>query len=157
MKKYHKKKFKKTLEKKKAKSGYQMLLGYYFETTPQVLIPVLRHYEDLWTQHLIGADMRHSQGAIRYDWRIEYELQSAKKNDKMHTDFFKENRNRFPLYYRGVPKREFVIAEGNYRIKLNMDSRLLSLLQEAIQENNSGYLGTSEGWVDISIEEVKNV
>lgn len=157
MKKHHKKKFKKDIEKEEAESGYQMLLGYYFETTPQVFIPVLRHYEDLWAQHLIGADMRHSQGAIRYDWRIERQLQEAKKDNKGHTAFFERNRERFPLYYRGIPKREFVIAEGSYRIKLTMDSRLFLLLQNAIQENNIGYLGTSEGWVDISFEEVKNV
>lgn len=157
MKSHHKEEFNQTLEKEEAESGYQMLLGYYFETTPQVLIPVLRHYEDLWTQHLIGADMRHSQGAIRYDWRIEKELQEARENDRSHTAFFKQNREKFPRYYRGVPKREFVIAEGSYRIKLNMDSRLFLLLQNAVQENNIGYLGTSEGWVDISFEEVKNV
>ncbi len=157
MQKNHKKQYKKNLEKEESESGYQLLLGYYFEITPQVLIPVLKHYEDLWTQHMIGADERHSRGAVHYDWRIEYEREKVKNESKSHTAFFKANEDKFPLYYRRVPKREFIIAQGDYRLKLNMNSNLLTMLKEKTEENNLGYLGTSEGWVNISFEEVKNV
>lgn len=157
MQKHHKKQFKRQIEKEESESGYQLLLGYYFETTPQVLIPVLKHYEDLWTQHLIGADERHSNGAIHYDWSIENQREKVKNESKLHTDFFKANQGKFPQYYRAVPKREFVIAQSDYRLKLIIDARLLSKLKSVVEENNIGYLGTSEGWVDISFQEVKNV
>jgi len=157
MQKHHKKQYNKNLEKEESESGYQLLLGYYFEVTPQVLIPVLKHYEDLWTQHLIGADERHSRGAVHYDWRIEYERERVKNESKSHTDFFQANQDKFPLYYRDVPKREFIIAQGDYRLKLNMNSNLLAKLKEQVKENDIGYLGTSEGWVTISFQEVKNV
>lgn len=157
IKKHHSKKYKVEIKEEKSESGYQLLLGYYFETTPQVLVPVLKHYEDLWTQHLIGGDERHSNGSIHYDWRIEYEREEVKGDSNAHTKFFKSNRGSFPQYYRAVPKREFIIAQGDYRIKLLIDARLLSKLKSIVEENNSGYLGTSEGWVDVNFQEVKNV
>ncbi len=165
MQKHHKKQYKKNLEKEESESGYQLLLGYYFDTTPQVLIPVLKHYEDLWTQHMIGADTRHLDGSIHNAWSLEDELSklrrrkfaSKKERDDSFSNYFKKNQDKFPLYYRAVPKREFVIAQGDYRLKLNINSNLLTMLKEKTEENNLGYLGTSEGWVNISFEEVKNV
>lgn len=163
MKKAHKKKFKKELTKEESGVGYQSLVGYYFEPAPPPLIPVIQYYEDLWTQHLIGADERHAKGVINYDWRIENDANVIKEKirnkelkDKDLGDFFNDNRAQFPLYYRSVPKREFVIAKGEYKFKINIKCQLLNLLQSACSDMNIGYLGTSEGWVDISFQEIKN-
>jgi|YNPMSStandDraft_2_1061718.scaffolds.fasta_scaffold02989_1 CRISPR-associated protein Cas5 len=165
MQKYHKKQYNKNLEKEESESGYQLLLGYYFEVTPQVLIPVLKHYEDLWTQHMIGADTRHLDGSVHNSWDLENELSilrkqkfsSKRERDNIFSDYFKKNQDKFPLYYRAVLKREFIIAQGDYRLKLNMNSNLLAKLKEQVKENDIGYLGTSEGWVTVSFQEVKNV
>jgi CRISPR-associated protein Cas5 len=160
MKKLHKKKFKQELEKEESEVGYQSLVGYYFETAPPPFVPVLQHYEDLWTQHLIGSDQRHADGAINYDWRLEKErnIIKAKIKSKELTEndfgkFFMDNRAQFPLYYRSVPKREFVIAKGFYQFRLNINRQLLDLLQNACFNMNIGYLGTSEGWVDVDFRE----
>jgi len=160
MKKVHKKKFKQALEKEESEVGYQSLLGYYFEPAPPPLIPVIQYYEDLWTQHLIGADERHAKGVINYDWRIENDANVIKEKirnkelkDKDLGDFFNDNRALFPLYYRSVPKREFVIAKGVYKFKLNINRQLLDLLHNACSDMNIGYLGTSEGWVDVNFRE----
>jgi CRISPR-associated protein Cas5 len=157
MQKNHKKRFEKKIEKEESESGFQPLLGYYFELTPQVMIPSLKHYEDLWTQHLIGNDSRHSNGAIHYDWQLEEGREKCKNNDDEHNKFFKMYRDKFPKYYRAVPKREFIIAQGDYRLKIIINDSLLSILKNKIEENNMGYLGTSEGWVDVKLQEVKNV
>jgi CRISPR-associated protein Cas5 len=163
MKKLHKKRFKKELTKEESEVGYQSLVGYYFEPAPPPLIPVIQYYEDLWTQHLIGSDQRHADGAINYDWRLENErniikakIRSKELTEKDFGKFFTDNRAQFPLYYRSVPKREFVIAKGEYKFKLNINRQLLNLLQNACSDMNIGYLGTSEGWVDVCFQEVKN-
>lgn len=160
MKIVHKKKFKKDLIKEESKVGYQSLVSYYFEPAPPPLIPVIQYYEDLWTQHLIGADERHAKGVINYDWRIENDANLIKEKirnkelkDKDLGDFFNDNRAQFPLYYRSVPKREFIIAKGFYQFRLNINRQLLDLLQNACSDMNVGYLGTSEGWVDVDFRE----
>lgn len=161
MKKVHKKKFKQELEKEESEVGYQSLVSYYFETAPPPLIPALQYYEDLWTQHLVGADTRHLDGSIHNDWRLETHLlpmrakeyESKRQRDDIFTKYFKDNRSQFPLYYRSVPKREFVIAKGVYQFRLNINRQLLNLLQNACSDMNIGYLGTSEGWVDVDFRE----
>lgn len=159
----HKKRHNLILKKQESNVGYQPFVCYYFEMTSQIFFPVLLNYEDLWTQHLIGADERHAKGVINYDWRIENEsnvikekIRNKELKDKDLGDFFKDNRAKFPLYYRSVPKREFVIAKGKYKFKLNINSKLLDLLKRACSDMNIGYLGTSEGWVDVSFQEVTN-
>lgn len=163
MKKAYKKKFKQEIDRLESEVGYQSLVGYYFEPVPPPFVPVLQYYEDLWTQHLIGGDQRHADGAINYDWRLENErniiktkIKSKELEEKDYGKFFTDNRAQFPLYYRSVPKREFVIAKGEYKFKLNINRQLLNLLQNACSDMNIGYLGTSEGWVDVCFQEVKN-
>lgn len=160
MKKKHKKNFKQELEKEESEAGYQSLVGYYFQLVSPTFVPILQYYEDLWTQHLIGGDQRHADGAINYDWRLENErniikskMKSKELTEKDFGKFFMDNRALFPLYYRSVPKREFIIAKGNYMFRININRQLLSLLQTACFDMNIGYLGTSEGWVDISFRE----
>jgi CRISPR-associated protein Cas5 len=160
MKKIHKKNFKQELEKEESEVGFQSLVAYYFQTVSPTFVPTLQYYEDLWTQHLIGGDQRHADGAINYDWRLENERNfikaKIKSKELTETDFgkfFMANRALFPLYYRSVPKREFIIATGVYQFKLNINSRLLKLLHNACWEMNIGYLGTSEGWVDVCFRE----
>ncbi len=160
MKKVHKKKFKQEREKEESEVGFQSLVGYYFKPVSPTFVPTLQYYEDLWTQHLIGGDQRHADGAINYDWRLENErnIIKAKIKSKELTEndfgkFFMDNRTLFPLYYRSVPKREFIIATGAYQFKLNINSQLLKLLHNACLEMNIGYLGTSEGWVDVCFRE----
>lgn len=68
--------------------------------------------------------------------------------------FFKDNANGYPMYYTSPTQREYVVHEGPIHIKIEMTKELFSELKKALQTNSSAYLGNSEGWVEINIEEL---
>lgn len=155
IKSYYKTKYKLDLELAKSTVGYKPILYHLFEVEPPFLIPDMIFYEDVWTQHLIGEDERHLKGVINNDWRVEKDIIKLKKsnNSSVSNTYFKNHRDQFPRYYRSPQQREFLITTGGYLIKIKMTSILFHLIKNAAEENNIGYLGTSEGWVNISIGE----
>jgi len=139
--------------------GYLPLMHHLFEIRPPIVLPQPVLYEDLWTQHLIGRDERHLKGVTNYDWRLEHgivemnQIDDGGKKTKARNEFFEANRSCFPLYYRSPQRREFLIANSPFGIKLDMTENLFSRLSSAISSSDIGYLGTSEGWVSLSLEE----
>jgi CRISPR-associated protein Cas5 len=152
---HYKKKYKLIYQPSNSSAGYRPILFHLFDIGQPLVIPDLKFYEDMWTQHLIGNDERHLRGVVNYDWRIENEMIRLKeRNDtKERNNFFENNRDRFPRYYRSPQQREFLITKGEYIFKLKMTSTLFQLIENAVRDNNIGYLGTSEGWVNISVGE----
>jgi CRISPR-associated protein Cas5 len=59
----------------------------------------------------------------------------------------------FPMYYSTPTKREFIQYDGNFQLKLSIDSSLFEQLESHLQNENIGYLGSSEGWVNVTIKE----
>lgn len=55
------------------------------------------------------------------------------------------------MYYTTPTEREFMNLDGEFMVETLMDKRLLQLLRESLPMRNVGYLGTSEGWVDIEM------
>jgi CRISPR-associated protein Cas5 len=152
---YYKKEYKLNYELTNSEVGYKPILNHLFEIEQPYVIPDMMFYEDLWTQHLIGKDERHLKGSVNYDWKIENKMVALKKNNNTNerNTFFSDNLNSFPRYYRSPRQREFLITNGEYLFKIKLTSSLLNLLKSSIEQNNIGYLGTSEGWVNISFEE----
>ena len=69
--------------------------------------------------------------------------------------FFKDNKSSYPMYYSTPTLREYSDFLGNkIQICLKIDQDLLSLLNQAINECSTAYLGNSEGWIEIKIEEL---
>lgn len=133
--------------------GYKPLIHHLFQIELPVLIPEMKFYEDLWTQHLIGGDERHLNGAFNYDWRIEKDIINLKSIEEKNA-YFVKNKDRLPTYYRSPKLREFLITNGEYLFKLKMTPSLFNLINASTKENNIGYLGTSEGWVNITLGEL---
>ncbi|MGD8781954.1 MAG: type I-PGING CRISPR-associated protein Cas5p [Ignavibacteria bacterium] len=156
--------------------GYKPILNHLFEVSSPIVIPDMKFYEDVWTQHLIQKDdSRHIDGSTNNDWRLEKELYgyekrllySKKLSDKKEKQKItkevneaknnlrksERGQNMFPKYYRSPKIREFLITDGEYILKLKMTHTLFNLVYNSIKENNIACLGTSEGWVDISIGE----
>jgi CRISPR-associated protein Cas5 len=75
-------------------------------------------------------------------------------DNKVLEQLFKDNTGRFPLYYSTPTTRGYISINGKYVIQLNIDSRLMKILREKIMTDNIGYLGNSEGWVDIKLTEL---
>jgi CRISPR-associated protein Cas5 len=59
----------------------------------------------------------------------------------------------FPMYYSTPTKREFIQFGGNFQLKLSIDSYLFEQLEAQLQTTNFGYLGSSEGWVNVTIKQ----
>jgi CRISPR-associated protein Cas5 len=143
-------------------STYTPLLMEYFEINLKV-IPSSFFYDDLWSKAYRRADaIVHPKGTFNISYDIipsKRELQRSEKNPKQIEDkametFFKNNIEQFPQYYSSPTGREYVQLNGKYEFKLTIDSELFILIQERLKYENIGYLGNSEGWVDIKLRKL---
>jgi CRISPR-associated protein Cas5 len=138
-------------------SSYTPLLMEYFEINLKY-IPSSILYDDLWSKAYRRADaIVHPKGTFNISYALipsKRELQRSEKNPKQIDDktmetFFKNNLEQFPQYYSSPTSREYVQLNGRYEFQLTIDSKLLDLIQERLQSDNIGYLGNSEGWVNL--------
>lgn len=161
MKQVYKKSFKITaFEIEISAVGYTSLLGHLFEIELPFIPVIALRYDDYWTQQLKHDDSRHLKGTAN----LSYQLIKKKRNlptddkgkisDKTYTGFLKENNSNFPMYYTSPTPREFIVLDGNYQIQLSISSYLFESLEKSLEENNIAYLGTNEGWVNLSIKEI---
>ena len=136
-----------------ANSGFQPLLFDFFE-----MGMFLRHqpqyYNDLWKRSFsrMDADV-HAKGTPNLDYEV-LKMKPEALREGTIGDFFKENRKNYPMYYTSPTLREYVVYEGKMQITFGMHESLFIELQKALQNNSTAYLGNSEGWVEINIEEI---
>jgi CRISPR-associated protein Cas5 len=152
----------KTYTKAISNSGYLPLLYHLFEVKISMAsAPV--HYDDVWKKAYRRVDaIVHPNGTPNIDFDLIKIKRALKRkedkpqqvDDKEMEKLFKDNIGKFPYYYSTVSKREYLKFEGEMRFALDMQVGLYDLLQQSIQDNNLVYLGTSEGWVDVKIEEL---
>lgn len=143
-------------------STFTPLLMEYFEINLKV-IPSSLFFDDLWSKAYRRADaIVHPKGTFNISYNIipsKRELQRNEKNPKQIEDkamekFFKNNLGQFPQYYSSPTGREYVQLNGRYQYKLTIDTELFTLLQEKLKCENIGYIGNSEGWVDIKLRKL---
>lgn len=140
--------------------GYTSLIGHLFDIELPLVPVISSRYDDLWTQQLKHDDSRHLKGTPNLSWDLIKQKkklptdEKGKISDKDYGIFLKENLSGFPMYYTSPTPREFIVVEGAYQYKLSVNGFLLEALQSAFQENNIAYLGTNEGWVDLSIKKI---
>lgn len=143
-------------------STYNPLLMEYFEIILQV-IPVTYFYDDLWSKAYRRADADvHPKGTFNLDCNIipDKREQPRDKDKPQKIDnsslfaFFKKNIDSYPQYYSTPTKREYVFTNGKYEIQIRIDPNLYKILRELLLSENIGYLGTSEGWVDLKFREL---
>lgn len=83
-----------------------------------------------------------------------HELKEGIKKSPL-LQFFEKNKKAYPMYYTSPTLREYTDYLGQeIQISLKIDQNLLLLLNQAVNECSSAYLGNSEGWVEIKIEEL---
>lgn len=68
--------------------------------------------------------------------------------------FFKKYSGSYPTFYTSPTLREYVSFEDEIQLGLNIDEGLLIQLENILEECSTGYLGNSEGWVEIKIERI---
>ena len=147
-------------------STYSPLLMDYFDIDLPVIPPQLSHYDDLWSRAFRRTDSyRHTFGT-RYintsfieRWnqiidRVDSDIKrKSPEKEGLKDRLFKRYMGNFPMYYSTPTKREFIQYGGNFQLKLSMDSSLFEKLKAHLQNENIGYLGSSEGWVNVTIKE----
>lgn len=147
-------------------STYSPLLMDYFDIDLPVIPPQLSHYDDLWSRafrrtdsyrHTFGTRYINTSFIVRWNQikdRVDNDnkRKSAEK-EGLKDRLFKRYMGNFPMYYSTPTKREFIQYDGNFRLKLSMDSSLFEKLEAHLQNENIGYLGSSEGWVNVTIKE----
>lgn len=140
-------------------SSYIPLLMDYFKISERIELKNVKNvcfYKDLWNRCYRRADsFMHVNGCrnIGFDVIKEFHKVSKKdvnKENKKH--WFDNNIGSIPYFYTKPTDREYIFIDGYYIIPMLMDQRLLTMLKENIVNNNMGYLGNSEGWINIKID-----
>lgn len=143
-------------------STYIPLLIEYFDIDDvEINLSEGCFYDDLWSRAYRRADADvHPKGTANLDYKLISQKRELKRDDnnsqlidnKVLGQFFKENIEGYPLYYSTPTMREYVDMKGLYSIKLSIDCDLFELFEGELHLNNIGYLGNSEGWVNLKIK-----
>jgi len=144
-----------------AASGYIPLVEHLFGIeNPNFFKPSIEHFDDLWTQLLYRDGYSHAKGTMNLSYELIQEKNRLPKeeNGTISNDeigkFFNNNKDKYPFFYSAPRVREFLLIKGSYKFKLKINKHLLGALKECLLENNIGYLGTSEGWVNTNFLEL---
>lgn len=144
---------------KSLRSTYEPLLDPYFEIEGVVPPSSPMLYNDLWKRLYRRSDAgaTHAGGTINFDYKFIQEMNCKFAGEpqidaKAKGEFLTTNIDRISYFYSTPTQREYVVIEDAYKISLRIDNALLQQLQKALQCNDMGYLGNSEGWVTVTIE-----
>ncbi len=157
------KKSKQEIRKEQQGSTYLPLLMEYFEISGKVSLKEFKsvfNYSDLWNRGYRRSDSnKHLNGCRNIDvslvaerLRLYEEWSALKDSEKKKDNWFKNNIDKIPCFYTTPTSREYVALDAVIAIPLLMDIRLVDMLCLRIKESNVGYLGNSEGWVNIKLE-----
>lgn len=153
-------------------STYKPLLMDYFELgdNPIIKFDSMCIYDDLWARSHSRRDSprehikrcRHFDSPMSSAW--DYELESIENNQDIEEERKKKERNivnkkfitHFPFYYPALPsKREYIAMDnGSYLYNVVFDNKLYVKFKEQLVKHNIAYIGNSEGWVNIILEEL---
>ncbi len=141
-------------------SGYIPLLYNLFEVKLSMATTPM-HYDDIWKKAYRRVDaIVHPNGTPNIDLDLIKVKRSLKRkedkpqqvDEKEMEKLFKSNLGKFPYYYSTVSKREYLKFDGTIQLALDMQKGIYNLLEQSIEGNNLMYLGTSDGWIDVKIE-----
>lgn len=146
-------------------STYLPLLMEYFDVVGKTSLKDFKsvfNYSDLWNRGYRRADSnKHLNGCRNIDISLvaektrlykEWQNLRSKEAEGKKDSWFKENIGKIPCFYTSPTNREYVALDAVMSIQLLMDTRLFNMLSNRISESNLGYLGNSEGWVNMKIE-----
>lgn len=161
----HRKKQKIDYSKPQNGSTYIPLLYEYFDIE-MVTIPPAMHYNDLWSKAYRRADTIKHLGGTRFmdghfikPWgKLRSEIEdneeiSSKEKINQLDKSFKEHIGKFATFYSSPTPREYIVPSEPIEINLSVDKKLLDDLKESAPINNIMYLGNSEGWINLKVQE----
>lgn len=164
------------LEAQASGVGFKSLLQFHVRFACRY-VPSVVHYDDYWAQHLRGGSF--FEGSREYDYRA-IALMNAKRaghiaiEDKSEERGFSKDpaklyafqdgdgvhpnvlRPYFPQYYASPTPRGYVLPSGPYCYRIETSAALSYQLAQALENPAAPlYLGSSDGWVEVSYEELE--
>lgn len=141
-------------------STYIPLLMEYFEIKDRSIknFRGTVFYKDFWRRlHSRPDAVSHAKGTENIDYTIipikrELKNDNKKIDDKDLEQFFKAHFSQYPLFYSTPTYREYLYINGVYCCSMMMDRILANLLTERLLKVNAGFLGNSEGWINIKLK-----
>lgn len=119
-------------------------------------MPIINDYVDIENVELLSSkneifddfskyfydrkDKSHFTGVDNFD--ISFAYKERKEYDKSVLD-------KFPEFYSGIIKKQYVIIDGHYIISLKLNSFFKKLIEENICDVSTAYLGSSESIVNV--------
>ncbi|SMO57006.1 type I-PGING CRISPR-associated protein Cas5p [Gracilimonas mengyeensis] len=156
--------------------GFKSILQHHLKFVGPHIEPETIHFDDLWARHVRGSGATFPGGSRNYDVSLERivnmeklnlisfgdsakhnirdpkELVGVSDDDKVH---FNAIRPHFPQYYTSPTPREYVIPKGEYVFSVKTTKLLKDKIELALNNPNSPiYLGTNDGWVEASWEDL---
>ncbi|MBQ0155879.1 MAG: type I-PGING CRISPR-associated protein Cas5p [Bacteroidales bacterium] len=155
------KKMKLTFESHVEGSTYIPLLMDFFQIidTPKLCFDAVCFYDDIWARNHSRKDsaIMHAPKCRNVSNELYNKLYLDKVDKKEHAykDYEERVKSLSPNFYPVLPtKREYIdYQNGSYIYKLTMDKRLFEMIRDKLIRYNIGYLGNSEGWVNLNISD----
>jgi CRISPR-associated protein Cas5 len=152
-----------------ANSGYQPILQLFLELGALVEEPQIAFcFEDLWHQHVRReVTAYHIGGLASLPPKVESEFvgilrRAAELPQKDRDKFTRSEADRFkgdlPRHYPTSTRREYVVWNGPYRRRFFAPQSLLQTLKaRAVDPAGLPYLGHTESWVDLSVDDAPSL
>lgn len=154
--------------------GFGSLLQWHLRFAAKS-IPASIRYDDLWAQHLRGSSF--PDGSRNYDQSMiplmnakragkimVGDTADARRDPELLTNFAEGDkiniallRPHFPQYYASPTPREYIVPEAPFCYRVETTAPLAELLAQALENPAAPlYLGSNDGWVDVSWEEIND-
>jgi len=104
-------------------------------------------FDDLSRYLYNRTDKPHFTGAANVD--ISYYYEERKDYSKDSDKSKEEHLYKFPEFYSGIIKKQYVIIDGYYKIDLELSEYFKNILINSIDSGTSAYLGSSESIVNV--------
>ena len=122
------------------------------------------NYSDLWNRCYRRSDSnKHLNGcrnidvslvAERYSLFTNWKDLQSKESESKKDEWFKNNIGKIPCFYTSPTPREYLCLDAVIEVPLMLDVDFAEFLFTEAKISNICYLGNSEGWVNVKIEEV---
>lgn len=139
----------------------------YFDVSGNVSLKEFKsmfNYSDLWNRCYRRSDSnKHLNGcrnidvslvAERYNLFTNWKDLPSEESESKKDEWFKNNIGEIPCFYTSPTPREYLCLDAVIEIPLMLDVNFAGFLFTKAKLSNICYLGNSEGWVNVKIEEV---
>jgi CRISPR-associated protein Cas5 len=112
--------------------------------------PFVMRYSDCFSQQFSNREQEtHLKGGANHCYSVIKEIHELEKITELDAKRLKKSVSRF---YSSLSRREYVIPQEPYTVKISTSKDLASIIAIAVEDPESPlFLGTNDGWVDAEV------